>query len=335
MKKYLIKIYNILISKKRLLIQKFKELTELIQTKNRRNFLSKTKFIQKQRYDLLKHRFWNYYKKLQKYNEEKFVTKTWQQWNKKLEKCFLPYPPFNFLNLSIIKQTMFISHNNWAKEELKLLKEKFNDTRLQLLLMEDYIGKPPLANINYITSYNSIHHLYHLANYLDQTGVELNKVKTILEWGGGYGNFIKILKRFLPSGKTFILIDTTIFSCLQWLYLSSIFGEKEINFLINENSTIKSGLINIIPVALLNEKIINTQLNTQFFISTWAISESMPEMQNFVANHNFFNAKHILISLNEKDRRFPISSNFINILQEKECQIKKIEFIPGSYYIYL
>jgi len=299
---------------------------KLLQTR-----LARTKRNQIIAFNALRNNFYNIYNNLKKYDIDQFTTPLWENYNTKLEKVFLPYPPFSFLRDPIIMSTMFVtSGGRWLKEELTFLEKKNSKDKLKFLLQEEYVGMPLLLNFTYSTSHNSIHHLYHLIRFLDKTKCNLDQINTIVEWGGGYGNMAKIFKRLKSTPSTYIIIDTPLFSSIQWLYLATILGEESVNLLQNYEDSIHAGKINLIPICFVDRHKISADL----FISTWALSESSKFSQDYVVTHEWFNAKHILLAYQDKSNKLPDAERVGKIAKDIGAVIEHIEFLPGNYYAF-
>lgn len=278
----------------------------------------------------LKKKFIAKYKKIEKEKEDKHVIAAWNEKNKRLVQAFLPYPPFDFLRNPIVLRTMFVvSGGKWISEELRFLEQEISKSRLKQLLEEDPAGGPLLLSAEYMTSHNSIHHLYHLQKFLSQTGFRFSNNQTIVEWGGGYGNFAKIVKRYNSNKNlTYILIDSPIFACIQWLYLTTVLESKNVHIIDNREEKIKKGLINVLPLGYLEFHKIKADL----FISTWALSESSKFSQDYVIKHNWFGAKNFLLAFQKRSKSFPYADNIGKLLREKGSTIEEISFLPGNYY---
>lgn len=102
-------------------------------------------------------------------------------------------------------------------------------------------------NSKYLTSHNTVHHLYHLAYYQEKTGIDFRKINTVVEWGGGYGNLAKIFKRLVKKDNTYVIFDVPLLSCIEWLYLATIFGKGKVNVLTTSKGKIQKGKFNLIP----------------------------------------------------------------------------------------
>lgn len=293
------------------------------------NILITEKIYQRKNFEILKQNFTEYYNKFQKYNIDKYLIPLWNDNYKKLEDVFLPYPPFSFLRDPIVRFNMFVTSGGiWLKKEIQFIRKKLARKNLKRILLEDFVGDPILINYKYITSHNTIHHLYHILKFINITKCNFENINRIIEWGGGYGNMAKIFKRLTNNILTYIIIDIPLFSCIQWLYLTSIFGKKEINLIKDSNDKIHNGKINIVPLCFMEE----LELNGDIFISTWGLSESSPYSQDYVINHKFFNSKHILLAYQENKNYIPYANRIDEYSKKSNFFIEKIDFIPSSNY---
>lgn len=294
--------------------------------------LAKKKYYQKKTYAKISQDFSKNYNKLDSFGIDKFTTPLWKKFNARLEKILLPIPPFSFLNDPTIMLTMFATAGgDWMKKELAFLKKRIDEKKLKEVLEEDYVGEPLLLNSSYLTSHTAIHHLYHLVKFLTATKTRLENLNTIIEWGGGYGGLIRVLKKLKVSKATYIVIDTPLFSCLQWLYLSTIFGEKEVNLLLNPKDSIKKDKINLVSLPLLKD----VKIDADLFISTWAISESSKYSQDYVVKSKWFGAKHILLAYQDNPSGLFNPSRVGRLAKDKDAIIEDMEFLPGNHYAFL
>lgn len=293
-------------------------------------YLVRTKRNQKRTFKALKNQYSQYYNYLSRQDISDFTTPFWENYNKKIEKAITPYPPFSFLLNRAIRETMFVvAGGKWINEELVFLEKLISKEKLRKFLEEDYVGIPILINSTYLTSHNSIHHLYHLIYFQNKTRIDFNRIDTVIEWGGGYGNMAKLFKRINP-GITYIIIDLPLLTCLQWLYLAVILGEDKINILKNTTEEIKEGKINLLPVCFLK----NYNLKGDLFIATWSLSESSRYAQDYVENHKFFGAKHFLFGYQKGGKELPYADRLGEIALKQGGVIYPIKFLPGCYYAF-
>lgn len=212
-----------------------------------------------------------------------------------------------------------------------MLEKRFSGDRLKVLLEEDYVGNPRIINSTYLTSHNSIHHLYHLTKFLDKTKSNLDEISTVVEWGGGYGNLAKIFRRLRSTTHTYIIIDTPLFSSIQWLYLSTILGPENVKLLQNPGDIVHSDKINLIPICFLDHQ----DLSADLFVSTWALSESSKFSQDYVVAHEWFKSKHLLIAYQKSSVDYLPNADRVGILAGLSgALIEEIDFLPGNYYAF-
>ncbi|HBM45764.1 MAG: hypothetical protein UT05_C0002G0078 [Parcubacteria group bacterium GW2011_GWF2_38_76] len=324
--KNILKIFLFKVKRKMILISRF--------SFNLYLFFKKSKQISD--FYVTRKTFFENYDLINKQDISKFITPHWHDLNKKYENYLrIKNVPVNFLRDRVIGYTMFVSSGGGAmKAELDFLENKYSKGDLGKYLEEEAVGFPIILSRKYLSSHNSIRHLYHISRFIFRTNVEINSIKTVVEWGGGYGNFAKIFLRLQdsPQKTTYVIIDTPLFSCIQWLYLSVVLGKDKVNFVRRENDKIVSEKINIIPLGFV-EKV---NLKPDLFVSTWALSESSPFSQDFVLNKNFFGAKHLLIGYQESNPSLPDADRINLIVDEKRKDTIKeiIDFIPGNYYVF-
>lgn len=295
-----------------LILKKWKQIVDFY--KLRENFI--------ENYDLIKRK-----------DITQFTTNHWRDLNKRYEDYLRTKKLLlSFLRDRVIGYTMFVSGGGRAmKTELDFLEKNYTKNELGKYLSEEAIGMPILMNKKYVTSHNSIRHLYHLARFLSKTAADIGSLKTVVEWGGGYGNFAKIFCR-VNKNTTYIIIDTPLFSCIQWLYLSVVLGRDKVNFLKREEGLIIRGMINIVPLGFV-EKV---NIKPDLFVSTWALSESSEFSQDYVLAKNFFESKHLLISYQKSTPVLPVADRINGIIRTQRLHIinEPIDHIPGSNYLF-
>ena len=103
----------------------------------------------------------------------------------------------------------------------------------------------------------------------------------------------RIIKRMNPS-LTYTIIDLPELLALQYVYLSSIEGEDSVH-IVQPSSTpqLAVGKINLLSSQMAVSK--GGGLECDSFISTWAITESPRDAQEFVRGREFFGAKSLLL----------------------------------------
>lgn len=135
----------------------------------------------------------------------------WQQAQK--HACFWEYP--------CVYHCMLVQH--WIDaityERSQLDKERFSNTRyLSAALSLSENDFRALFFIEPLTN-NLIHQAYHLQQYEQTTGKRIEDLKSIVEFGGGYGAMCLLIHELGFKGK-YVIYDLPEFSLLQEYYLS-------------------------------------------------------------------------------------------------------------------
>ena len=300
--------------------------------KSRLKEVSKLGMNQRVSYLKLREKFRYLYGEMSANYELIYESKLWRENNRELEKVFLPYPPFCFLENYIVARMMFVTRGGeWVRGEIETLEKEFGERDLRMILEEEPVGCPIIQERRYLTSRNSIHNMYHLGRYLERTKVDLEKVKTVVEWGGGYGNFCRLFLKVSRSDATYILVDTPLFAALQWLYLSIVIGERKVNLVKSENERIVKGKVNIIPVHLMRD----LEVRCDLFVSTWGLSEGSKKTLEMVVEKKWFGAKHFLIGFQKGISKFPASDGVRREMERKGASFEGVLFPAGSKYAFV
>lgn len=238
----------------------------------------------------------------------------WGSWAGKIRQAFQYQVPNNFLSEPLISFTMVYKRFKGVKDtqqRLEFAREYVLEEQLKYLLEEDGIGNPIISNSEYKTSSNRTYHTAHLAMYKKISGHYFWDTESIIEFGGGYGNMCRVIKKANPS-VTYTIIDLPELLALQYIYLASLIGENEINIVNESNMKISPNKINLISSEFLYKE--NMPLDADSFISTWALSESPYYLQKYVVNNDFFKTKNLLLaSLSDENNLLKEIMNFHNI----------------------
>ncbi|MBN1233577.1 MAG: hypothetical protein JXA60_09520 [Candidatus Coatesbacteria bacterium] len=295
-------------------------------------YLGFAKRYQKRTYDELKHSFSIQYEKIKNTDIDRFIIQAWVSNNDNLKVSFDNYPPYDFLRLNSVRNTMFVySPGEWLEKQIQFLEQNIPYKTLKKVLYEDPFGKPYLVSYKYITSHNSIHLLYHLCKFMNTTKSDFNAMDTVIDWGGGYGNLIKIMDRLINKKLTYIIIDTPLFSCLQWLYLSVVTNKERVNIITSKEQKVEEKKINLLPVSFLED----FELHCDLFVSTWALSESSDYSQDYVYGKDFFKAGSLLIGFQRSNEKMIFADRIEILLKNKGALIEELGFIPDNFYGFL
>lgn len=261
----------------------------------------------------------------------RWVHDTWTEANESILRQLLPRPEIAFLRVQDIAAMMFVdAGGQWLDHQAAYLARHYEAEVLQWLLQENIVGGPRLCSSSPVTSHNSVHHLYHLTFFEQETGVSLSPSDVVVEWGGGYGNLVKIQRRRTPQ-LTNIVVDTPLFTALQWLYLSSVLGPDQVNLVRSEDDDLLEGKVNLVSLPFVHALDVKADL----FVSTWALSESTPAAQQFVAERDWFGARHLLLAVQDDPRSWPDAFDVHRIAVAAGARSIPMSFLPQSHYALL
>ncbi len=169
----------------------------------------------------------------------------------------------NFLNNPVIRGTMF--HHNVNDFECYFLKTSERAEQYRKAIIEDPTGNPPACRFHPESSGNIIHHAYSLEQLLRHTKIGfLNDIKNMYEFGGGYGSFIRLMRKMGYTGRVYSY-DLPLFSELQKYFLGCLNLDHNISFI---------------------NKIEKTEVD--LFVALWSISETpMKVRQEIFRNIKF------------------------------------------------
>ncbi|MEM3334198.1 MAG: putative sugar O-methyltransferase [Thermoplasmata archaeon] len=197
-----------------------------------------------------------------------------------------------------------------SREEKGMLNYVLSSTlnsNYKKFLRADSVGKPFLISRKYQTSYLRLQHIFELALYNHEIPDKLQSFKRIVEWGGGYGDMCRILYG-ADETITYAIVDLPVTSIIQYYYLSSIFGKDKVNLVSDMNQLVKEHSINLVPLTSLRW----LNMHFQFFLSTFALTESSQKAVDFVLHEQFFGAGNLLIGGQYTNRDFPETNLKLN-----------------------
>jgi hypothetical protein len=254
--------------------------------------------------------------------DPEYVRADWAQRNAELERDLRPLPAADFLRHPAIRFQMFVDERVVAYE-LPYVRARLPS---QALLAEDVVGGPPVIRVpgtQLWTSSNTVHQLHHLLRYEAETGRRVADSATVVEWGGGFGSLMRLLIRMHAGQPTCVMIDTPVFSAVQWLYLAAVLGEHDVVLHRAAPVRLLPGRVNLVPIGLVSKLVVDADL----FISNWALNESTPAAQRDVVARNWFGARSLLLAMHDGD---PLQRV---VLDHGARAIPLGRFMPGQQYL--
>lgn len=275
-------------------------------------------------------RFAETYEEMRSHGTRSFVTPFWNETNRHLETILLPRPRFDLLNDATIESLMFRSvAERSSAEELSSLEDAVPEEDLRSAIQEDHVGVPRVIHPKYLASVNTVHHCFLLHRFLARTGVQASSLNTVVEWGGGVGGFAKVFIRSRPLPTTYVLLDTPLIACLQWLYLSTIFGEDRVNVLRRPNDLIVPHRFNVASVAFVDK----VSDGADLFVSSFALSESSSEARRYVAYREWFGARHLLLVMQSKaSSTYTRGADLVEVARRAGVRLEAANFHSNDYY---
>ena len=240
----------------------------------------------------------------------------WVRNQLKIKELILNEDVRDFLNWPDIKRTMFYEGH---PAEIEALQKSPRWIGLYAdNTHEDKIGNPSRYSQYFSSSGNLIHHLYSLEQlFVNVPSFDLNKIKSVFEFGGGYGSLARLFLR-LGWGGHYTIFDFQIFGLLQKYFLESTSVKKLVG-----NVSYVSDLKNITG-------------EFDLFVSLWALSESPFILRDQILQKALLSAKCILIAYqNSFENRDNVE--YFKLMTERYGNFKwlnyEIQYIPGNYYL--
>ena len=249
-----------------------------------------------------------------------------------LRKLVIVNNPKEFLRWDVIQRTMFVSNAPYLIHEfIHLIKQEDWRRRWREAIRESTVGNPIPFWIYPRSSGNLVHHAYHLAQFEGSTGINIDNIGFVFEFGGGYGSMCRLFHNLGYKGK-YLIYDLPAFSALQRSYLVSL------GLPYHDASLFKSAKDGVSCISNHDElKYIIESINpgSALFISTWALSETTVSQRNsvlpMVYNFDYFliayQAQYLEMNNKELFNQWKID---ISGIEWKEWEIKHM---PGNYYL--
>jgi hypothetical protein len=195
-----------------------------------------------------------------------------------LRELVLNKDPRGFLNWPVVSRTMFVGNSNYLSNEFGCLKNSPEwENRWRTAIREDTVGHPRRFYGYPFTSGNLIHHAYHLIQFEQSTGLRVDDLDFIFEFGGGYGSMCRLFHNLGFKGK-YLIFDLPHFVALQRFFLKSI-GRPVVPSIDSFRST-PSGILCISDVEQVTEFLSDAgKMANSLFMATWSISETTIELR--------------------------------------------------------
>jgi hypothetical protein len=195
------------------------------------------------------------------------------------------------------------------------------------LLREDVAGLPRLLDTEFGASSMTVQHAFHLMMLWQSTGVDPRSLSSVTEWGGGYGGLARIVRRLAPDG-TYVIFDLPAMLAIQWAFLTSIFGEEQVEVSDATTAPLVQGRINLKLAKAPPE----SQVCSGLFVSTFGLSECSSNLQEAVARTLWPAAEHILVAYQSKNPSYQAWTTTEELAIRYQARVVGMVHRPGSFY---
>lgn len=257
------------------------------------------------------------------------IHESWSQNIADLESYFIGQMNEDFISNQIINGTMVFTNREAHRLEMQNISAAFNKKKTEEIISRGLNPAFLAGQSRRSTLINSAHHLHHLMRFEQVTGKKITDIGSAVEFGGGYGNMARIVRN-IGACKAYSIVDLLLFSCIQYVFLSTVAGDDQVAF---NNGNARGN------VPLLLHPLFRTDspasLRGELFLSTWALSESSRATYEWVIACDWFGASNLLLAYHEHWR--PWHGNELEeSLANNGWRVAKeaIPFLPGSFYLF-
>jgi hypothetical protein len=190
---------------------------------------------------------------------------TWRLWQGTLRRRILDHDPMEFLTWEILRFKIVCLRTDWGRTELAALRRSPEWDRVwRDALVEDPIGMPRPFPLHLRSSGTLIHHAFHLLMFERCSALDLDRLDSILEFGGGYGGMRRLIARLGHRGP-YHIHDLPEMLALQRFYLSAIEAVRP-ELRPSLATTFSTEIADLPPPAFWRGR--------SLFLATWSFSET-------------------------------------------------------------
>src|SRR5262249_22239633 len=165
--------------------------------------------------------------------------------------------------------------------------------------------------------------------FSDATQASLEDVRFVFEFGGGYGNFCRLLFALGFKGQ-YVIFDLPHFSALQRFYLDAA-------GLALDTAASGCGVTLVSHPDEAGRILRSADLARSLFIATWSLSEAPLTSRDWIAEH-LVRFSHLLLAYQNEFGGTDNANYFSGLRQRLQashaCRIEAIAHIPGNSYLF-
>ena len=193
----------------------------------------------------------------------KNLKKTHNIFNRKLYSLLQRNDIKNFLRENFIQKMFFLHNRFFVYSELNNLRKNKEWPTYKKLIEEEPTGNPIRYFLYPNSSGNRINHVYHLSVLSKELNITLTKIKTVFEFGAGYGCMAQIFSK-INHKINYTCFDTHYVNLLQYYYLKH--SNLDVGFSNKNNFNLVSNQKKI--------KNYKKKSSKSLFIANWSLSET-------------------------------------------------------------
>ncbi len=148
----------------------------------------------------------------------------WDHWRYDLWQRGQAEDPNSFMGWPCVYHTMLVSH--WSMDWQLSQLQADDWARWEPTIQYPDVGTPPDYQPGTNYSKNLINQAYHVLQWEQRTGRRIDRVESIVEFGGGYGALALVCQRLGFVGR-YTIVDLPEFSLLQQWFLGQVDVEAE------------------------------------------------------------------------------------------------------------
>lgn len=254
---------------------------------------------------------------------------TWQAFSRELVKCIDRGDPRSFLQWPVVRKSMFVSNARYVAEELRWLRRLPDwKNRWRPALRESPIGRPRPYPRYPRSSGNLIHHGYSLARFEYFSGIHVDTLDLVYEFGGGYGSMARLFYQLGFRGH-YLIQDLPGFSALQRFYIDSLGYYKKKGHLscIDDPDSVGAALTEQASGA-----------GRKMFLATWSLSETPISVRDQVLQR-VRRFDYLLVAFQHRfediDNLEYFSRWADELGQGEVVELREIDHLPGNSYLFI
>jgi len=224
--------------------------------------------------------------------ERAYIHEEWAKYCEQFDALIRGLPREDFLRHPAVQGTMVrVGVGAGQNYEQMFLNTCVNaDVRERVLRVQDVtIGGTTFECSDPLCSANTLGHLYYAARICESGWRD--GMKCMVEFGGGYGNLVRILAK-AGMIESAVIIDVPETMALQSLFLSLALPEFRVVICTEAPKAIVPRTVYLVPVYFLAD----LDIRADIFVSTFALSESAQKAQNGIVQKGFFGAEIVYIA---------------------------------------